>query len=82
MQVGIYNTVGGGDLLGFQAGLWNEANSMRGAQVGLINVCGETEGFQVGIINRTETMYGYQVGIINIIRDAELQFCPIVNIGF
>ena len=82
VQVGIYNTVGGGGLLGFQAGLWNEANSMRGAQVGLINVCGETEGFQVGIINRTETMYGYQVGIINIIRDAELQFCPIVNIGF
>ena len=82
VQVGIYNTVGGGDLLGFQAGLWNEANSIRGAQVGIINTCGETEGFQVGVINRTETMYGYQVGLINIIRDAELQFCPIVNIGF
>lgn len=82
VQVGIYNTVGGGDLIGFQAGLWNEANSIRGAQVGLVNVCGETEGLQVGLINRTETMYGYQVGLINIIRDAELQFCPIVNIGF
>ena len=82
VQVGIYNTVGGGDLLGFQAGLWNEANSIRGAQVGIINVCGEAQGFQVGVINRTETMYGYQIGLINIIRDAELQFCPIVNIGF
>ena len=82
VQVGLYNSVGGGDLLGLQVGLWNEANSMRGAQVGIINVSGETEGFQVGLINRSETMHGYQVGLINIIRDAELQFFPIVNIGF
>ena len=81
-QLGIYNSVGGGDLLGLQAGLWNEANSMRGAQVGLVNVCGETEGLQVGIINRSDTMHGYQFGLVNIIRAAELQFCPIVNIGF
>ena len=81
-QVGLYNSIGGGQLLGLQAGLWNEANSIRGAQVGLVNVSGETEGLQVGIINRTETMHGYQVGLINVIRDAELQFCPIVNIGF
>ena len=81
-QVGIYNSVGGGDLLGLQAGLWNEANSMRGAQVGIVNVSGETEGFQVGLINRSDTMHGYQVGLVNIIREAELQFCPIVNIGF
>ena len=81
-QVGLYNSVGGGDLLGLQVGLWNEAHFMRGAQVGLVNVSGETQGFQVGLINRSETMYGYQVGLINVIRDAELQFCPIVNIGF
>ena len=81
-QLGIYNSVGGGDLLGLQVGLFNEANSMRGAQVGLLNVSGETEGLQVGIINRSETMHGYQIGIVNVIRDAELQFCPIVNIGF
>jgi hypothetical protein len=36
----------------------------------------------VGIINRSETMHGYQFGLVNIIRAAELQFCPIVNIGF
>ena len=65
-----------------QVGLWNEANSMQGAQVGLVNYSGETEGFQVGIINRAETLHGYQIGLINVIRDAELQFCPIVNIGF
>ena len=82
VQVGLYNSVGGGDLLGIQAGLWNEANSMRGAQIGLVNVSGETEGFQVGIINRSETMHGYQFGLINVIRDAEIQFFPIVNIGF
>jgi len=81
-QVGCYNTVGGGQFLGLQAGLWNEANSMCGAQVGLINLSGETEGFQIGLINRSETMHGYQVGLINVIRDAELQFCPIVNIGW
>ena len=81
-QIGIYNSVGGGDLLGLQAGLWNEANSMRGAQVGLVNVSGETEGLQVGIVNRSDTMHGYQFGLVNIIRAAELQFCPVVNIGF
>ena len=82
IQVGIYNTVGAGEMLGVQAGLWNEANSLRGIQAGLVNVSGETQGLQVGIINRAETLYGYQVGLINIIRDAELQFFPIVNIGF
>jgi len=81
-QIGFYNSVGGGQLLGLQAGLWNEANSICGAQVGLINVSGETEGLQIGLINRSETMHGYQVGLINVIRDAELQFFPLVNIGW
>ena len=81
-QVGLYNSVGGGQLLGLQAGLFNEANSMRGAQVGLVNLGGEVQGFQIGLINRCETMVGYQVGLINVIRDNELQFCPIVNIGW
>ncbi len=82
VQVGIYNSVGGGDLLGVQAGLWNEANSMRGAQIGLVNTSGETEGLQIGLINRSETMTGYQIGLVNVIRSAEIQFFPIVNIGF
>ena len=82
IQVGVYNTVGSGEMLGVQAGLWNEANSLRGIQAGLVNLSGETQGLQVGLINRAETLYGYQVGLINIIRDAEIQFCPIVNIGF
>ena len=81
-QVGLYNSVGGGQLLGFQAGLFNEANSMRGAQVGIVNFGGEVQGLQLGLINRCETMYGYQIGLINVIRDNELQFCPIVNIGW
>jgi len=82
IQAGIYNSAGRGDLLGFQAGLWNEAHSFRGVQAGAINVVGEGRGIQVGIVNRAETFYGYQIGLINIIRDAELQFMPIVNIGF
>lgn len=81
-QVGIYNTIGSGDLLGLQVGLWNEANSMQGVQAGLVNISGETEGFQIGIVNRCDTMHGYQFGLINIIREAELRFFPIVNIGF
>ncbi len=81
-QVGCYNSIGSGEMLGLQVGLWNEANALRGFQVGLVNVSGETEGFQVGLINRAETMHGYQIGLINVIRDAELQFFPIVNIGF
>ena len=82
IQVGLYNSVGGGDLFGIQAGLWNEAGHMRGVQAGLVNIAGEARGFQAGLINRCETMYGYQVGLINIIRDAELQFFPVLNIGF
>ena len=81
-QIGLYNSVGGGQLLGLQAGLFNEANSMRGAQLGLVNVGGEIEGFQIGLVNRCETMVGYQIGLINVIRDAELQFFPIINIGW
>ena len=81
-QVGLYNSIGTGEMIGVQAGLWNEAGSLRGVQAGLVNVSGETQGFQVGLVNRAETMYGYQVGLINVIRDAELQFFPIVNIGF
>ena len=81
-QVGFYNSIGSGEMLGLQVGLWNEANSVRGFQVGLVNVSGETQGLQVGLVNRAETMYGYQVGLINVIRDSELVFCPIINIGF
>ena len=81
-QVGLYNSAGGCDMLGLQAGLWNETGHIRGVQVGLVNTAGEARGLQVGLINRCETMFGYQIGLVNVIRDAELQFCPIVNIGF
>ena len=92
VQVGIYNSIGHGDMLGVQVGLWNEARSqvglwnearsMRGVQVGLINVAGDAEGFQVGLINRAESLHGYQLGLVNVIRSAEFQFFPIINIGF
>ena len=81
-QVGFYNSIGMADLLGIQVGLWNESGCISGVQAGLVNLAGEMSGVQVGLINRTEEMYGFQVGLINIIRDAELQFCPIVNVGF
>jgi hypothetical protein len=82
VQVGCYNSVARGDLLGIQAGLWNESMSQRGIQAGLINVAGDIEGVQIGLINRCETMHGFQIGAINIIRDAEFQFMPILNVGF
>ncbi len=81
-QVGLYNSAVQADLFGAQVGLWNEVGSMRGAQVGLVNVGGNVQGFQVGLINRTEELYGIQLGLVNIIRDAEIRFCPIMNIGF
>jgi hypothetical protein len=55
---------------------------MNGLQVGLVNSVGAMGGFQVGIINRAEELYGFQLGAINVIRDAEMRFCPFVNIGF
>lgn len=82
VQVGVYNSVGRGDLFGIQVGLWNESNAFRGIQCGLVNVSGDSQGFQIGLINRSETMYGFQVGLINVIRDAEVQFFPLVNAGF
>ncbi|MBR1871364.1 MAG: hypothetical protein IJ802_06015 [Kiritimatiellae bacterium] len=81
IQVGIYNTAGRADLFGIQLGLFNEVQTIRGAQGGIVNVANAVYGFQVGIVNRAETMYGFQVGIVNIIRESELPFCPIVNIG-
>lgn len=81
-QCGIYNSVGRGDLVGIQFGLWNEAVAFCGLQAGFINVSGASQGIQIGIVNRAETLYGFQFGIINIIRDAEVRFCPVINIGF
>ncbi len=82
-QIGCYNSTGLGDSLGLQVGiLWNEAGSFYGMQVGLVNLADYIEGLQVGLINRAEGMHGYQVGLVNIIRDSELKFCPLVNIGF
>ena len=82
VQVGLYNSAAQADMLGVQAGLWNEVGSIRGAQGGLVNIAGQIQGVQIGLINRAEELYGFQVGIVNVIRDAELAFCPIVNVGF
>jgi len=80
-QCGIYNTAGRADMLGIQAGLWNEAHSIFGAQVGAINVANMVTGFQVGLINRCESLYGIQVGAVNVIRESNLSFLPIINVG-
>ena len=82
IQAGVYNSAGRADLTGFQLGLFNEARSLRGVQLGIINIAEQVQGFQLGLINRAETAYGFQVGAVNVIRDSELAFCPIVNIGF
>ena len=81
-QVGIYNSAGRADMVGLQVGLWNETRSIRGAQVGIINIADSVSGVQVGLINRAETMYGFQVGGVNVIRESDLAFFPVVNVGF
>ena len=81
-QIGLYNSAGQSDAFGVQVGLWNEALIMSGVQVGLINYTHTLNGLQVGLVNRTEEAYGFQIGVINVIRDAELRFCPFINIGF
>ena len=81
-QLGLYNTAARADLFGIQAGAWNEAGSLRGGQLGLVNVVSQMQGVQIGIINRAEELYGFQFGLVNVIRDGEIAFCPIVNIGF
>ena len=82
IQLGLYNTANRADLGALQVGLWNETQSVRGLQVGLVNVTGDAEGFQVGLINRAETLNGFQFGVINVIRDAELPFCLLLNVGW
>ncbi len=81
-QIGCYNSAGLDNMLGLQTGLWNESKTMYGLQLGLVNLADYAEGFQVGLVNRTEGMHGYQIGLINIIRDSQVPFCPLVNIGF
>lgn len=81
-QIGLYNTATRADLFCFQAGLVNETQGFRGVQAGLVNMTGDGYGFQIGLINRAETLYGFQVGAINVIRDAEIAFFPLVNVGF
>ncbi len=81
-QIGGYNSAGLSDMLGVQTGLWNESKTMYGFQVGLVNLADYVKGFQVGLVNRAEGMHGYQVGLINIIRDSNVPFCPLLNIGF
>lgn len=81
-QIGIYNSSGRADMTGLQIGLWNEAHSIRGFQVGLINVADSVTGIQVGLINRAESLYGFQGGGVNVIRESEVPFCPIINVGF
>lgn len=82
VQAGLYNSAAQANMIGVQAGLWNECGSLRGAQGGLVNTVGSMQGVQIGLINRAEELYGFQVGIINVIRDAELKFCPVLNVGF
>lgn len=82
VQVGLYNSAAQADALGLQVGLWNEVGTMNGLQVGVVNSAGALSGFQAGLINRAEELYGFQIGVINVIRDAELRFCPLINIGF
>ena len=82
VQIGIYNSAGRADLTGLQVGLWNEARSLRGVQAGIINVADSVRGVQIGLINRAESMYGFQLGGVNVIRESELTFFPILNIGF
>ncbi len=81
VQLGLYNSIGRGDMIGIQVGLWNEARSMTGIQVGIINVADSFSGIQVGLINRVESLYGFQLGGVNVIRESELPFCPILNMG-
>jgi len=82
IQAGAYNSAGRADLSGVQVGLWNEARAMHGLQLGVINVADTVQGFQLGLINRAESMYGFQVGGVNVIRESELAFFPVLNIGF
>jgi len=81
-QVGLVNSANRADLFCVQAGLINDAQSMRGFQAGLVNTTGDAEGFMLGIVNVAETLHGYQVGLINVIRSSEVPMFPVVNIGF
>lgn len=82
VQAGIYNSAGRADFIGFQLGCWNESRSIRGLQVGFVNVTDHAAGIQIGLINRSEALHGFQLGLVNVIRESELSFCPILNIGF
>ena len=81
-QCGCYNSAGLSNMMGLQVGLWNESRTIYGMQIGLVNLSDYMEGVQIGLINRVDGMYGFQFGLINIIRDSQVPFCPLINIGF
>ena len=77
-----FRAVGAEDLPFARAQPPQDGFSLRGAQVGLANIVGQMQGVQVGLINRAEDLNGFQIGIVNVIRNAEMAFCPILNVGF
>lgn len=78
----LYNSIGHGNGIGIQSAVWNEAQVFSGIQFGIVNLSDYCNGFQIGIINRAEDLHGFQFGIVNVIRNSDMPFCPLMNIGF
>jgi hypothetical protein len=77
-----YNSIGHGNGIGIQNALWNESQVFSGVQLGLVNLADYCNGFQIGLINRAEDLYGFQVGLVNVIRNSNVPFMPLINVGF
>jgi len=81
LDVGLVNTCGGGETVGFQLGLfgyvegdflgiqWNMFNltggEFSGLQWGIYNDVGDGEWLQFGFVNTAKNMHGIQVALVN-----------------
>lgn len=68
---------------GVEIGLANVAKTeMVGWQCGILNYADSMSGFQLGLINHCCSLYGIQIGLINVIETGSITMLPIVNWAF
>ncbi len=81
-QVAGVCNVAGGTLSGFQLGLVNYTEHLKGLQIGAVNLAGTGGGVQIGLWNSAKSLEGLQIGLCNVNTDSSMPFSPIVNYSF
>lgn len=65
-----------------QVGIYNYSKVGKSVQLGIINISKKVVGMQIGVYNQTDTLTGIQIGLLNFVKNGQLPFFPIINIGW